>query len=217
MEQALKKHHEYMDEQLEKLRQEQLRLEEAEASLQQFMLQVADHAEGGGKRAEDEQPINQGEARDRMASAKRDLETVQSQLQDLYDKLEEQGNFVALDQINAVYGSLAGAVGGVEGAEQILTRKPKPRWNRAQYYTMDAQANGNDGGRMQLQTNGAGTGEGESGNAGSRSNDGGEGPKGSSSSSPSRVSTAPGGNTVGGAADAATGAGGRCSTEARRR
>ncbi len=208
MEQALSKHHEYMEEQLNKLRQEQLRLEEAESSLQQFMLQVADHAEGGGKRVEAEQPGNQGEARDQMVSAKRDLEAVQSQLQDLYDKLEEQGNFVALDQINAVYGSLAGAVGGVEGAEQLLARKPKPRWNRAQYYTMDAQTDGNDGGRKSLQPSGAGIGEGEGGNAGSRSSNGGEGPKGSLSSSPSRVGSAPGGTTGGGAAAAATAAGG---------
>ncbi len=203
MEQALEKHHDYMRKELDKLRQEQLRLEEAEANLQQFILQlqVADHAEGARKE-HDEEPIDQAAARGQVATARRGLETIKSQLQELFDQLEEQGNFLALDQINSMYGSLAGAVGGVEEAEQLLAKKPKTRWNRAQYYAIDGRAQGEGEGRDPPPPSGTGDGNKEGENAEGRRGTGGEGPKVSTSSS-SKPSGPPGAAAADGTHDEA--------------
>ncbi len=201
MEEALEKHHEYMEGELEKLRQEQLRLEEAEESLHQFQLQMASNAEGA-KKVEDEEPINQTAARGQVANARRGLETIQTQLQNLYDQLEEQGNFVALDHINSMYGSLAGAVGGVEEVEQLLAKKPKTRWSRAQYYAIDERAEGDGGGSKPTPPSGTRKEVEEGGNTEGRGGTGSEGPKGSlsSASKPCGASSAA---TADGAADAA--------------
>ncbi len=162
------------------------------------MLQVAAHAEGG-KRATDEEPVDQCEARGQMADARRGLESVQAQLQELYDKIEEQGNFVALDQINAMYGSLAGAVGGVEGVEQLLAKKPKSRWQRAQYFTMGAPAHNELGGQKPPQPIGAKTNGGGGGNEARQKGADGHGPE------ESKAGGALGGAAVSGGADALAG------------
>ncbi len=137
MDDALRRHHEDMEQRLERLRQDQLRLDEAEEGLRQVLLQVAAHAEAD-RQDDDEEPANRWEARGQVADARKGLESIQAQLQELYDQLEEQGNFVALDRINEMYGHLEGAVGGVEGAEKLLTRAPKPHQQRAaQVFAMD--------------------------------------------------------------------------------
>ncbi len=125
-----------------------MRLDEAEDSFRKVILQVAASADTV-KEAEDDLPSpNRLEVRSQAADARRGLESARAQLQELHDKLEEQGNFVACEQINALYGSLAGAAGGIEGVEQLLDKpRPQRRPHQVEFYAMDAGATNVDANR----------------------------------------------------------------------
>ncbi len=144
---ALRLHKEEMARRQEQMRQDPLRIDEAEESLRRVMLQVAASADTK-KEADVEVPTNRLEVRNQAAGARRGLESAQAQLQELYDKLEEQGNFIACEQIHALYGSLAGAAGDIEGVEQLLDKpRPQRRPQQAEYYAMDTGAEWKDGSR----------------------------------------------------------------------
>ncbi len=133
----LRQHEERMLKYQEQMRQDQLRIDEADASLREVARRVAASTGAGGEGDEDSPP-NGMEARDRAEGARKGLESAQAKLQELHDKLEEQGNFTACEQLNLLYGAIAGAAGNIEGVEQLLVRpRPKQQQRRAEYYAMD--------------------------------------------------------------------------------
>ncbi len=93
---AIQLHKEAMAKRQEQMRQEQLRIDEAEESLRKVMLQVAASADAALE-ADAELPPNRLEVRNQAADARRGLESAHAQLQELFDKLEEQGNCIACE------------------------------------------------------------------------------------------------------------------------
>ncbi len=154
----IRQHKERMGKHQEQMRLDQIRIDEAEASLQEVTLQVAASAENA-REIDGDLPLSRAEARDQAAGARKGLESAQTQLRDLHDKLEEQGNFVACEQVNLLFGAIAGAAGDIEGVEHLL-EKPRPRRQpqraaaapaaaaAAEYYEMDTGTNAVDAGGM---------------------------------------------------------------------
>ncbi len=133
----LRRHEERMDRLQEQIRQDQLRIDDAAAGVREVARQVA-ASEGADEGAEEDSPTIDRGALDQAAGARKELESAQAQLQELHDKLEEQGNYTACEQVNLLYGSLAGAAGNIEGVEQHLVRpRPRRQQRRAEHYSMD--------------------------------------------------------------------------------
>ncbi len=137
----LRQHKEKMAQFQEQIRQDQLRIDEADAGLQEVARQVA--ASADADKDEDEGQLPSGaEVRNQAAGARKGLEAARDKLQDLHDQLEEQGNFVACEQINLLCGAIAGAAGNIEGVESLLERpRPRRQQQQAEYYDMDSTAN----------------------------------------------------------------------------
>ncbi len=133
----LHQHRERMQGFKEQMRQDQLRIDEAEASLREVARRVA-ASTGADRETEEDPPPSGMQARDQAAGARKGLESAQTQLQELHDKLEEQGNFTACEQVNLLFSAIAGAAGSIEGVEQLLERPcPRRQQRRAEYYVMD--------------------------------------------------------------------------------
>ncbi len=142
----IRQHDERMAKIQEQIRQDQLRIDEAATSLQEVASRVA--ASANASKGEDECTLPSGaEARTQAADARKGLESARDKLQDLHDQLEEQGNFIACEQINLLRGAIAGAAGNIEGVESLLER-PRPRRQRqqVQYYDMETTATAADSG-----------------------------------------------------------------------
>ncbi len=143
---AVRLHEEDMQRRMEQIRTEQMRIDEAEENLRKVMLQVAARTDVAAQ-GQDAPAPNHDEVRNQAAGAKKGLQAAQTQLQELYDQLEEQGNFVACDQINVLYGALAGAAGGIDGVEQLLTKAGQARRKPvAQFFNIDTTAGDDKGG-----------------------------------------------------------------------
>ncbi len=141
-EEALKRHHKDMAERQRRIKQKQERADEADERLRVVMLQVGEAVE---EHDEDEgqprsQPLAADEARGRAERARKGLEAARTQLQDLRQRFEEQGNEEACQQINLLHVAMQNVAGEVQGAEEILAapRAQQPAKQRTQHYAMDA-------------------------------------------------------------------------------
>ncbi len=140
----LRQHKERMAQYQEQIRQDQLRIDEDDAKLQEVARKVAASTEMDKNEDDDSMPSGT-EVRSQAAGARKGLEAARDKLQDLHDQLEEQGNFVACEQINLLCGAIAGAAGNIDGMESLLVR-PRPRRQRrqAEYYDMEETADATD-------------------------------------------------------------------------
>ncbi len=149
---AVRLHEEDMQRRMQQIHDEQKRIDEAEENLRKVMLQVAARTETVAQGRSLPAP-NHDEVRDQAAGARKGLQAAHDQLQQLYDQLEEQGNFVACDQINVLYGALAGATGGLDGVERLLARTEQARpQSTAKFFDIDSAAGSKDDGGGALST-----------------------------------------------------------------